>query len=168
MLKRVPDAIRDNDKIRGIIRGSGCNQNGRTPSINLPDPVSQLTLIRETYAKSELSMKHTRFFKSHGTITIVDNPNEAKALGEAFREFRTNQDPPQVGAIKSHIGYVESTSGIAVDGAYTSLWTGFSNEVTTDDGGKHVMPWGKWQVNPRPAHLEAIREGGGGKGYAKY
>jgi acyl transferase domain-containing protein len=113
VLKRVSDAIRDNDTIRGIIRSSGCNQNGHTSSITLPNPSSQLALIRETYAKAGLSMEPTRFFEAHGTGTIVGDPNESKALGEAFRKFRTNTDPLWIGAIKANIGHLEGASGIA-------------------------------------------------------
>ncbi|KAF2650360.1 putative polyketide synthase [Lophiostoma macrostomum CBS 122681] len=113
ILKRVSDAIRNNDTIRGIIRSTGSNQNGHTSSITLPSPASQQILIEETYAKANLSMEPTRFFEAHGTGTIVGDPNESKALGLAFRNVRTAKDPLWVGAIKSNIGHLEGASGIA-------------------------------------------------------
>ncbi|KAH8695168.1 putative polyketide synthase [Talaromyces proteolyticus] len=113
VLKRVSDAIRDNDTIRGIIRSTGCNQDGFTPSITLPNPDSQEALIRQTYRKAGLSMVPTRFFEAHGTGTSVGDPNEAKALGSSFRQVRTTQDPLWVGALKSNIGHLEGASGIS-------------------------------------------------------
>lgn len=113
VLKRIQDAIRDNNTIRGIIRSTGCNQDGNTPSITLPSSIAQENLIRETYEKAGLSLKPTRFFEAHGTGTLVGDPNESKALGSAFRHARTLQDPLYVGAVKSNIGHLEGASGIA-------------------------------------------------------
>ncbi|KAJ5291696.1 polyketide synthase [Penicillium angulare] len=113
VLKRVSDAIRHGDTIRGIIRSTGCNQDGHTSSITLPSAIMQETLIRETYQKAGLSMKPTRFFEAHGTGTAVGDPNESKALGSAFRKFRSSRDPLWVGAVKSNIGHLEGASGIA-------------------------------------------------------
>lgn len=113
VLKRVADAIRDNDTIRGIIRSTGCNQDGHTSSLPLPNAYAQERLIRDTYNKAGLSMEPTRFFEAHGTGTSVGDPIEAKAIGAAFRQVRKNDDPLWVGAIKSNIGHLEGASGIA-------------------------------------------------------
>ncbi|KAH8645577.1 hypothetical protein BGZ60DRAFT_535878 [Tricladium varicosporioides] len=113
ILKRVSDAVRDCNTIRGIIRNTGCNQDGNTSSITLPNKISQEILIQETYKKAGLSMRPTRFFEAHGTGTTVGDPIESKALGSAFRNFRTSEDPLWVGAVKSNIGHLEGASGIA-------------------------------------------------------
>ena len=56
----------------------------------------------------------------------------------------------------------------AVDGAHTTLWAGLAQEVTVQDGGRYVVPWGKWHPRPREDLLEAIKEKDeGGKGYAR-
>lgn len=56
----------------------------------------------------------------------------------------------------------------AVDGAYTALWAGLAREVTVRDGGRYVVPWGKWHPRPRDDLLEAIKEREeGGKGFAR-
>lgn len=55
----------------------------------------------------------------------------------------------------------------AVDGANTALWAGLAPDVKVEDGGRYVVPWGKWHPNPRKDLLEAIKdEDEGGKGYA--
>jgi acyl transferase domain-containing protein len=113
VLKRVSDAIRDNDTIRGIIRSTGSNQCGNSPSITLPSSIAQDSLIRQTYRKASLSMEPTRFFEAHGTGTPVGDPAEAKALGSVFQQARTKEDPLWVGAVKSNIGHLEGASGIA-------------------------------------------------------
>ncbi|KAK1149446.1 Type I Iterative Polyketide synthase (PKS) [Aspergillus melleus] len=113
VLKRVADAIRDNDTIRGIIRHTGCNQDGRTSSLTVPSSEAQATLIRDTYAHAGLSVEPTRYFEAHGTGTPVGDPTEAKALGLAFGQARTVSDPLWVGSVKSNIGHLEGASGIA-------------------------------------------------------
>ena len=51
-------------------------------------------------------------------------------------------------------------------GAYTELWAGLSEEVTTLDGGKFGVPWGgRWHPNPKKDILESLKskeEGGTG------
>ncbi|RDL35202.1 uncharacterized protein BP5553_07133 [Venustampulla echinocandica] len=113
ILKRLEDAIADGDTIRGVIRSTGCNQDGRTPGITQPSSVAQEALIRETYRKAGLSMTMTRFCEAHGTGTALGDPIEAMAVGCAFKDSRTSKDPLIVGALKSNIGHLEGASGIA-------------------------------------------------------
>ncbi|KAJ5644416.1 hypothetical protein N7507_010427 [Penicillium longicatenatum] len=119
ILKRLRDAIRDGDTIRAVVRATGSNQDGLTPSgIMQPSGASQAQLIRRTYEKAGLSMEPTSFFEAHGTGTPVGDPIECNAIGEAFRGMRRCsspgiQEPLIVGAVKSNIGHLEGASGIA-------------------------------------------------------
>jgi len=50
-------------------------------------------------------------------------------------------------------------------GAYTELWSGLSSELTVEDGGKFVLPWGRLHPTPREDLLRAMKnkeEGGTG------
>lgn len=51
-------------------------------------------------------------------------------------------------------------------GAYTELWAGLSEDVTTQDGGKYAVPWGgRWHPSPRKDIVESLKskaEGGTG------
>ena len=50
-------------------------------------------------------------------------------------------------------------------GGYTMLWAGLSPQVTSADGGKYGIPWGRWHPGPKPdllASRKAKEEGGTG------
>ncbi|KAF7860820.1 hypothetical protein EAF04_008338 [Stromatinia cepivora] len=111
VLKKLDDAIRDGDHIRGIIRNSGVGQDGKTPGIIVPSREAQLSLIQSVYRQVNLDPKYTRYIEAHGTGTIVGDGAEIAAIRAAFGgddEFPTN-----VGSIKPNIGHLESASGIA-------------------------------------------------------
>lgn len=113
VLKRLSDALRDNDTVRAVIRASGSNQDGRTPGITQPDPRAQAQLIRETYQRASLTMEHTRFFEAHGTGTAIGDPIELSAIADCFHRHRNAFDPLHVGSVKTNIGHLEGASGIA-------------------------------------------------------
>lgn len=70
-LKRVEDAIRDGDPIRAVIRGTACNQDGRTPGMTLPSSEAQATLIRDAYHGAGVRMEDTGYVEgTHLPILI--------------------------------------------------------------------------------------------------
>ena len=93
VLKKVSDAIRDGDTIRGVVRATGTNQDGFTPGITQPNQASQRQLIEDCYRKAGLNPCRTEYFEAHGTGTPVGDPIEANALGTFFRRDR-DQDQP--------------------------------------------------------------------------
>ncbi|CAH0052191.1 unnamed protein product [Clonostachys solani] len=111
VLKPVRDAIRDGDVIRAVIRGTGVNQDGKTPGITLPSAKRQEELIRSVYAKAGLDPAGTGYFEAHGTGTNAGDPTECSAIGAVFGSVR--DEPIRVGSVKSNIGHLEGASGIA-------------------------------------------------------
>ncbi|KAI0186121.1 lovastatin nonaketide synthase, partial [Xylaria flabelliformis] len=113
VVKRLSDALRDNNTIRAIIRNTGSNQDGKTPGITQPSGDAQVDLIKNTYRKGNIDMGPTRFFQAHATGTAVGDPIEGNAIGRAFKDHRGENDPLHVGAIKANIGHLEGCSGLA-------------------------------------------------------
>ncbi|PZD41177.1 Polyketide synthase modules protein [Pyrenophora tritici-repentis] len=113
VLKRLPDALRDGDTIRAVVRNTGSNQDGRTPGITQPSRDAQVDLIRRTYKQGNIEMEPTRYFEAHGTGTPIGDPVEANAIGIAFKQHRTSDDPLYIGAVKANIGHLEGASGLA-------------------------------------------------------
>lgn len=122
MLKTLSAAIRDGDHIECVIRNTGVNQDGRTPGITMPSPLSQEALIRDTYREAglDLTRKEDRpqFFEAHGTGTPVGDPLEAEAIHRAFFDDQAmpsvdDSSTLYVGGIKTIIGHLEGAAGLA-------------------------------------------------------
>lgn len=113
VLKRLSDAIRDGDPIRAVIRNTGINQDGKTAGITQPNGASQTALIRQTFERGNLQMRLSQFFEAHRTGTPVGDPIEANAIGEAFHDTHTEDDPLYLGAVKANIGHLGGCSGLA-------------------------------------------------------
>jgi acyl transferase domain-containing protein len=113
ILKPLDAALRDNDLIRGVIRGTAVNQNRKTPGITLPSMEAQVDLIRSAYASAGLSMSETAYFEAHGTGTSAGDSLETGALATTFGRARQTQNPLLVGTVKTNIGHVEGASGLA-------------------------------------------------------
>lgn len=138
VLKLLDKAIADGDMIRAVIRATGANQDGRTVDIAQPSQSAQAALIRETYASAGLSMGPTRYIEAHGTGTPVGDPIEISSIQSAFKASRSEEDPLFVGAVKSNIGHLEATSGIA----------GLFKAVLTLEKG--IIPGNIWLESPNP------------------
>ncbi|KAH8890390.1 hypothetical protein GQ53DRAFT_721621 [Thozetella sp. PMI_491] len=113
IIKPVRDAVRDGDMIRAVIRATASNQDGRTPILTQPSADAQEKLIRRAYQKAGLDFGPTRFFEAHGTGTAVGDPAEMKAIGRVFRRYRSEKEPLYVGSLKSNIGHLEGSAGLA-------------------------------------------------------
>lgn len=42
-------------------------------------------------------------------------------------------------------------------GAYTEMWAGLSPDVKAEDGGKNIIPCGRWHPAPKMDILESLR-----------
>ncbi|KAK8104542.1 ketoacyl-synt-domain-containing protein [Apiospora kogelbergensis] len=117
VLKTLSQAIADGDSIECIIRETGINQDGRTPGITMPSAEAQASLIRSTYARCGLDLDKPRdrphFFEAHGTGTPAGDPIEAEAIYRAFFPEGSSHESLAVGSIKSVVGHLEGTAGLA-------------------------------------------------------
>lgn len=141
IVKRLSDAIRDGDTIRAVIRGTGANADGKTPSITQPSSVSQAELINQTYEDAGLDKSETVYCESHGTGTPVGDPLEltaiASTLGAARRE--AGKTPLYVGSIKPSVGHTEGCAGLA----------GVFKSILLLEKGMLVPTFGVERVNPK-------------------
>ncbi|MBX3490801.1 type I polyketide synthase [Parvibaculum sp.] len=114
VIKPLADALRDGDPIHAIIEGSGVNTDGHTKGIALPSHEMQRLLIEQTMAKFDVDPAGIDFFEAHGTGTIVGDPAESRALGEAIGQKRRPADGPlPIGSAKTNVGHLEPASGMA-------------------------------------------------------
>lgn len=113
VIKRLNDALAAGDPIRAVIRGSLLNQDGKTETITSPSQAAQEALIRECYRKAGIDPLGTQYFEAHGTGTPTGDPIEAAAIAAVFKPGREHNQLLRIGSIKTNIGHLEATSGLA-------------------------------------------------------
>lgn len=100
LVKPLRTALRDGNVIRAVIRATGVNQDGRTPSITQPSSEAQIKLIQDTYIAAGLDLAATGYVEAHGTGTPTGDPIEATSIGTAFSKDRDDGKPLYVGSVK--------------------------------------------------------------------
>jgi phthiocerol/phenolphthiocerol synthesis type-I polyketide synthase D len=113
VLKRLPDAERDGDRVLAVLRGSAVNQDGRSGGLTAPNAESQEDVLRSAYAAAGLNPAEVDYVEAHGTGTILGDPIEARALGAVLGSGRHGSPPLLVGSVKSNLGHLEAAAGIA-------------------------------------------------------
>ena len=113
LLKPLADAIRDQDRIYAVIRGSATNQDGRTPGLTVPSPLAQQKLVEQACEQAGVSPSQIQYVEAHGTGTAIGDPIEAEALANAVGKNRTSSNACWVGSVKTNIGHLEAGAGVA-------------------------------------------------------
>ncbi|KAK6710701.1 hypothetical protein SNK05_005146 [Fusarium graminearum] len=113
VMKRLSDALRDNDTIRAVIRATKVNQDGHTTGITLPSKEAQVANIHSVYESAGLDFSQTGYVECHGTGTKAGDWRELKAISESLGSVRGIDNPIVVGSLKPNIGHLEGAAGVA-------------------------------------------------------
>jgi acyl transferase domain-containing protein/ubiquinone/menaquinone biosynthesis C-methylase UbiE len=113
LLKRLPDAIRDGNRILAVIRGSACNQDGRSSGLTAPNGPSQEAVVSTALADAGLNPSDVDYIEAHGTGTSLGDPIEVGALNAVFANRPKDAGSLWVGSVKTNLGHLESAAGIA-------------------------------------------------------
>ncbi|MDA8562159.1 polyketide synthase dehydratase domain-containing protein, partial [Gammaproteobacteria bacterium] len=111
LLKPLADAVRDNDNIYAVIKGTSTNHGGKTNGFTVPNPDSQAELVKEALEKSNTDPASFSYMEAHGTGTSLGDPIEITGLTKAFGENIKSQSCP-IGSVKSNMGHLEGAAGI--------------------------------------------------------
>lgn len=112
-LKRYSDALRDHDRIYGLIRSTHINQDGESNGLTVPNGLSQEMLIRDNLIKAGVDPSQINYAETHGTGTSIGDPIEVNALGKVLGQKRSSTAPLVLGSVKTNIGHLEQAAGIA-------------------------------------------------------
>ncbi|KDR83172.1 hypothetical protein GALMADRAFT_134664 [Galerina marginata CBS 339.88] len=113
VLKRLSDAMAENDRILGIIRGIEVNQSGEATSITHPHPPSQQALFKQLLMHSDIEPNSVNVVEAHGTGTQAGDTNEVESIRRVLAADRAPNNPLYVTSIKANIGHLEAASGCA-------------------------------------------------------
>ncbi|MFO0724752.1 MAG: beta-ketoacyl synthase N-terminal-like domain-containing protein [Myxococcota bacterium] len=112
LLKRLSAAIKDQDTIYAVIRGSASNHDGRTNALPVPSPVAQRKVIELAHARAGTSPDTIDLVEAHGTGTRLGDPIEVRGLTDAFRAVSAEVGVTALGSIKTNLGHLEFAAGI--------------------------------------------------------
>ena len=113
VLKRLADAVRDGDRIHGVIAASAVNQDGRSNGITAPNGPAQEMVIQQALATAGLPATAISCVEAHGTGTSLGDPIEMDALKKTYGLASGDHPVLWVGSVKSNIGHTEPVSGLA-------------------------------------------------------
>jgi acyl transferase domain-containing protein/NADPH:quinone reductase-like Zn-dependent oxidoreductase/acyl carrier protein len=110
VLKRLPDALRDGDRVLAVLRGTAVNQNGRGTRLSAPSEPAQIDLYLLALERAGVEAGDVGMVEAHGPGTAVGDPIEFAALAAVY-----GKGPGRcaVGSVKTNIGHTEPVSGVA-------------------------------------------------------
>lgn len=113
VLKRLSDALRENDRIYAVVKGSSMNNDGSNKvSFTAPSVNGQAAVIRQAQANAGVDAKSIDFVETHGTGTELGDPIEIAALCEVFGA-ESRDEKCALGSVKTNIGHTDSAAGVA-------------------------------------------------------
>ncbi|HBV15847.1 beta-ketoacyl synthase N-terminal-like domain-containing protein [Chryseobacterium carnipullorum] len=112
VLKRLEDAVRDQDKIYAVIKGVGVSSDGNGTSVMSPSVKGQLKALQQAWINADLDEKQIGYLEAHGTGTPLGDKTELQTLAQFFTKEETTQ-LAGIGSVKSNIGHAMPAAGIA-------------------------------------------------------
>lgn len=111
ILKRLEDAVNDNDHIYAVIKGSAANNDGnRKVGYTAPSVEGEMECIRLAHKMAGISPETVTYVEAHGTGTTLGDPIEVEALNMAFENNRNHTC--LLGSVKNNIGHTDTAAGV--------------------------------------------------------
>lgn len=112
VLKLLEDAIKDNDNILAVIKGSALNNDGvDKANYASPSRQGQSNVIKQAQQVAEVAPETITYIEAHGTGTNISDPIEVEALKKAFNTKK--KQFCAIGSVKSNIGHLDSAAGVS-------------------------------------------------------
>lgn len=114
ILKRLADAIEDEDHILAVLKGSAVGADGRTNGIMAPNRQAQEQVAHKALKEARVSAETVSYIEAHATSTPIGDPIECEAMANVYGSGarQPERDPCYIGSIKSNIGHLEAGAGV--------------------------------------------------------
>ncbi|KAI1075188.1 ketoacyl-synt-domain-containing protein [Whalleya microplaca] len=113
VLKRLEDAVADNDNIEAVITGWGRNYSAGASSITHPHAESQEKLLGQVLRQGNSKPGDIGYVELHGTGTIAGDFSEMMLTSKVFNGHFKPENPLHVGALKANVGHSEAAAGVS-------------------------------------------------------
>jgi polyketide synthase 5 len=107
LLKRLPDATRDGNRILAVVRGTAANHDGHTATIATPSQDAQVAVYAAALAAAGVDARSVGMVEAHGTGTPVGDPIEFASLAQVYG----TEGRCALGSVKTNFGHCQAASG---------------------------------------------------------
>lgn len=112
VLKKLEDAVRDQDRIYAVIKGTGISSDGSGTSVMSPSVKGQAKAIRQAWDAAGIDVQQVGYIEAHGTGTPLGDKTELETLAAIFGQ-PGKLPKAGIGSVKSMIGHTMPAAGIA-------------------------------------------------------
>ncbi|WP_455872355.1 beta-ketoacyl synthase N-terminal-like domain-containing protein, partial [Serratia proteamaculans] len=119
LLKPLDEAVKNQDFIHALIKGSATNHGGLAGGLTVPNPQKQAELLESAWRNARLAPGELSYLEAHGTGTSLGDPIEVSGMQQAFASFSKHgiapisSSPCGIASVKSNLGHLEAAAGIA-------------------------------------------------------
>ncbi|MEM6404918.1 MAG: polyketide synthase, partial [Cyanobacteria bacterium P01_D01_bin.116] len=110
VLKRYEDALEDGDRIYGTIKGIGLSNDGKGKFVLQPNSKGQILAFERAYKKANINPNTVEYIECHATGTPVGDITELNSMETFFSQYNHS---PLLGSVKSNLGHLLTSAGIA-------------------------------------------------------
>lgn len=111
VMKRLSEALADDDYIYAVVRGSAANNDGAMrASFTAPSAEGQRRVLQEALSLSGLEANDITYIEAHGTGTPLGDPIEMGAIHEVYGD---GSKVAMVGSVKGNTGHLNAAAGLA-------------------------------------------------------
>jgi polyketide synthase 5 len=167
LLKRLPDALHDGDRVLAVLRGTAANQDGSGASFATPSPDAQVAVYRAALAAAGVDADTVGLVEADGTGTPAGDSIEFTSLAQVYGAAGNDC---ALGSAKSNTGHTDSAAGaVALIKAILSLrhgavppmvhFTQLPDNLARIETGlvvpEQTTPWPATDTDPRRAAVSA-------------
>lgn len=113
LLQRLDEAAKAGFYIYGVIKATAVNHGGKALSLTAPRVQAQSNVISAVYEEAGISPETVSYIEAHGTGTSLGDPIEMEGLTRAFRKYTNKNQFCKIGSVKTNIGHLGPTAGMA-------------------------------------------------------
>ena len=120
ILKRLDDAIADNDPILGVVLSAYTNHSAESESITRPHIGAQQEIFSKILNQGAVDPYKVSYVEMHGTGTQVGDAGEMSSVLDTFapplgqiKMGRSSDEALYLGSAKANIGHGEAASGVS-------------------------------------------------------
>ncbi|MGE5343495.1 MAG: condensation domain-containing protein, partial [Candidatus Omnitrophota bacterium] len=114
LLKPLHMALKDQDIIFAVIKGTAINQNGgRPPTVSGQSIEALCDVMQQAWDNARITPDTLSYIEASGAANPIGDVFEVKSITDAFAKYTNKKECCSIGSVKTNIGHLNHASGMA-------------------------------------------------------